>query len=135
MLKTETALAIPFSIDSYGKVVTVTGQDKIWADRVRSVVGTSVRERIMRPEIGTLVAKSVYDNQEEAANSITSEITFAFNNQLPILELIEVQVSNDVTRGIINATIIYSLPNTTQVETTIGIAYLNGNAPIYEENL
>lgn len=135
MLKAETALAVPFAIDSYGNIVVATTQEKIWADRVRSVIGTSLKERVMRPEIGSLVAKSVYDNQEEAAQSIKAEIEYAFDNQLTLLKLNEVSVSNDVTTGHIFATVIYELPNTKKVETTLGVAYLNGKSPIYEENL
>jgi phage baseplate assembly protein W len=49
----EKTIALPFSVDPYGKVTVASDQSKIWADRVRSVIGTFLRERVMRPEFGT----------------------------------------------------------------------------------
>ena len=44
----EKTLALPFSVDPYGKISVTSEQSKIWADRVRSVIGTTLRERVMR---------------------------------------------------------------------------------------
>ena len=51
----EIAMSLPFSIDPYGKVSSTTDQKKIWADKVRSVLGTALRERVMLPTFGTLI--------------------------------------------------------------------------------
>ena len=59
----EIALSLPFSLNSYGGIAVATEQSKIWADRVRSVLGTSRRERLMHPEIGPLIPFAVFTTE------------------------------------------------------------------------
>lgn len=131
----EKTLALPFSIDPYGKVTITTDQSKIWADRVRSVMGTFLRERVMRPEFGTDIPYSVFNTQEAAQQEISIETTQAFNQHLPLLQLDSVSSSFDSYTGVINVTITYKLPNDVVVDTTIGLLTVRGNLPPYEENL
>lgn len=131
----EIAMALPFSIDPYGKVTTTTEQSKIWADRVRSVIGTAYRERVMRSEFGTSIPYTAFDSQEEAQNRIENEIRNAFLIQLPLLTLSSVSSSFDEYTGFIYITVIYALPNDQKVSTTIGLASIKGTIPIYEESL
>jgi len=131
----EVAISIPFSFDVFGKVTTTVDQKKIWSDRVRSVLGTNLRERLMRPEFGCLVPSSFMDTQEMASSMITTEVGRAFSSQLSSLTLQNVSTSFDESTGAIEATVLYSLPNNDQIDTTISFVYVNGNQPIYEENL
>ena len=55
--------------------------------------------------------------------------------QLPLLSLQSVTTTFDEFTGIINVSTVYDLPNNTQVETVIGIAYIQGTNPIYQETL
>ncbi|CAB4178992.1 hypothetical protein UFOVP1033_39 [uncultured Caudovirales phage] len=131
----EKTLSLPFSVDPYGKLTVTSDQSKIWADRVRSVIGTTLRERIMRPEFGTDISYSVFNTQEDAEREIKSEVVQAFNQLLPLLKIDSVRSSFDSYTGVINITMTYKLPNDVVVETTVGIVTLRGNLPPYEENL
>ena len=131
----EKSLALPFSIDSYGKVGTTTEQSKIWADRVRSVIGTSIRERVMRPSFGTLIPYALFENETSAESQIKSEIESAFNGQLPLLTLSTTNVTFDTYTNIFNVEIIYALPNNETVSTLIGLVLIVGTKPIYQELL
>jgi phage baseplate assembly protein W len=131
----EKSLALPFSIDSYGKVGTTTEQSKIWADRVRSVIGTSIRERVMRPSFGTLIPYALFENETSAESQIKSEIESAFNGQLPLLTLSTTNVTFDTYTNIFNVEIIYALPNNETVSTLIGLVLIDGTKPIYQELL
>jgi phage baseplate assembly protein W len=131
----ETAISIPFSFDVFGKVSTTTDQKKIWSDRVRSVVGTNLRERLMRPEFGCLVPSSFMETQDMAASMISTEVSKAFSSQLQSLELQNVDTMFDESTGVIEVTVLYSLPNNDQIDTTVSFVYINSNQPIYEENL
>ena len=131
----EKSLSLPFSIDSYGNIATTSDYTQIWSDRVRAVLGTSILERIMLPKFGTHIASAVYQNQEDAAQLISTEVTKAFGVQLPLLKLQSTNVSNDAETGVITVSITYALPNLKEVETQLSIAYVNGTTPIYEENL
>lgn len=131
----EVAISLPFRIDPYGKVAVSTDQQKIWADRVRSVLGTALKERVMQPLFGTEIPYSVFHTQEDASILIERETQTAFETQLSLLRLQSVTTTFDEFTGIISVSTVYDLPNNAQVETVIGIAYIQGTNPIYQETL
>jgi phage baseplate assembly protein W len=131
----EVSISLPFQIDSYGKVGSTVEQPKIWADRVRSVIGTSLRERTMRPNFGTVIPFALFDTSETATSEIEAEVKSAFLKFLPTLSLQEVTAEFDDVSNIINVSIIYALPNDQIVTTTIGIMTLRGTTPPVEELL
>jgi phage baseplate assembly protein W len=89
----------------------------------------------MQPLFGTEIPYSVFYTAEDAATLIERETQTAFQVHLPLLTLGSVTTSIDDFTGVINVTVVYGLPNDAQVETIIGIAYIQGNNPIYEETL
>lgn len=131
----EKTISLPFSIDPYGKVTQTSDQSKIWADRVRSVVGTTIRERVMRPEFGTKVAFKIFDTEDEAISAIKTEVTSAFNLQLPLLKLIEISSTFDDYSGTVSTEITYSLPNNIVLTTAVGLVYIGQDNPPVEETL
>lgn len=131
----EVALSLPFSIDPYGSVSTTTDQSKIWADRVRSVLGTVLRERVMRPTMGTIIPFSLFNSEESAAAEIRAEVGKAFGEQLQLLTLEKVNVTSDSYTNVLNIEVIYGLPNNETVSTIVGLVLIDGAKPIYEELL
>lgn len=131
----EVAISLPFTIDAYGKVGSSIEQSKIWADRVRSVVGTSLRERVMRPNFGTVIPFALFETSETAEAEVEREIRGAFSAFLPTLVLEEVSVSFDTANDAINASVVYALPNDEIVTTEIGIITLRRKLPPIEELL
>lgn len=131
--KTETAISLPFSIDPYGKVAKTTDQTKIWADKVRSVIGTALKERVMRPTFGTDIPSAVFENQEDADGRILELVSTSFNNQLPRLDLQSVSNSFDQYSGTLTVDITYALPNEEIVSTTVGLIVVSGTLIPYEE--
>lgn len=131
--KTETAISLPFSIDPYGKVAQTTDQTKIWADKVRSVIGTALRERVMRPTFGTDIPSAVFETQEDADGRILELVSTSFNTQLPRLDLQSVSNSFDQYSGTLTVDITYALPNEEIVSTTVGLIVVSGTLIPYEE--
>jgi hypothetical protein len=91
----EVALTLPFKINAYGSVASTTDQAKIWADRVRFVIGTNLKERILDPEFGTLVPSAFMQTADDANSMIETEIERAFQSQLELLTFDKVDVSFD----------------------------------------
>lgn len=129
----EYAISLPFRFDDFGAVASTTSQTKIWADRVRSAVGTTVAERVLRPEYGTEIPENLFDNVSLVAGLIEPEIAKVFDRDLPELELDEVLITIEEFVGTIYAEILYFLPNKDQTSVSIGIASINPNSPIQEE--
>lgn len=131
----ETAISLPFSLDSYGKVTTTTDQQKIWSDKVRSVLGTALRERVMRPEFGTLIPFALFETSESAEVEIKNEVLHAFALQLSLLSLISTDISIDQYTNVMTVDVTYSLPNEEIVNTSVGLIVLTGSSPSYQELL
>lgn len=131
--KTEVAISLPFSIDPYGKVTQTNDQSKIWADKVRSVIGTALRERVMRPTFGTDIPSAVYENQEDADARVQELVSSSFNTQLPRLALQSVTNTFDQYSGTLTVEVIYALPNEEVVSTTVGLIVISENLIPYEE--
>lgn len=130
----ERAISLPFSIDSYGNVSSTKDQSKIWADKVRSVVGTTVGERVMRPDFGTQIPFATFNGRQVVADATKRELYTAFAKFLPALTLQNVEVTFGED-DIVAADVTYALPNQEEVTLTVGLAYITGDAPIYEEFL
>lgn len=131
----EKAISLPFAIDAYGKVAQTQDQSKIWADRVRSVIGTTLRERVMRPTFGTIIPYAMFENEDNAQSEIEVEVTRAFTEQLPLLGLSSVTSSADQYTNTLSVEVVYSLPNNEVVSTVVGLVLIQGAEPIYQELL
>jgi phage baseplate assembly protein W len=138
MANKELALSLPFSVNPYGRISTTTERSKIWQDRVRSVVGTFLGERVMRPNFGADVVDAVHENSEEATIIVETQVRQAFNTYLPTLTLTDVITNYDENTGIMEVEVIYSLPEATVEDvssTTIGLVRIAGNLPPLQEKL
>lgn len=129
----ETALAFPFSIDEYGSVIYTTNQYEIWASRVKSVVGTVVGERVMRPTYGTDMTRVFFNTRDAAEETIRKEVSRVFATYLPSLTLGDMEVVFSEFRGEATVNITYILPNLIEVQTSVGIVTIDGTRPAYEE--
>lgn len=132
MAISEYTIALPFSISDFGSVSSTTSQEKIWADRVRSVVGTSIFERVLRPQFGTDIPRTIFDTEEVMRNKIEEEINKSFTLYLPLLTLESVTTEFDERTSVITATILYQLPNEEEAVLSIGIATISPDQPISE---
>lgn len=131
----EYAISLPFSIDSYGKVTSTADQSKIWADRVRSVLGTTIRERVIRPTFGTLIPFALFNTETSAISQVEAEVNKAFSEQLSLLSLQNVNVTVDQYTNVLTVEAIYGLPNNEVVSTVVGLVLIDGANPIYQELL
>ena len=138
MANKELALSLPFSVNPYGRISTTTERSKIWQDRVRSVIGTFLGERVMRPNFGADVVDAVHETSEEAVIIIETQVRQAFNTYLPTLTLTDVITNYDESTGIMEVEIVYSLPEATVEDvssTTIGLVRIAGTLPPLQEKL
>jgi phage baseplate assembly protein W len=131
----ERTISLPFSFDSFRSVTTTTSQEKIWADRVRSSVATTLYERVMRPAYGTSIAKQVFTNSDSSREIITAEVTNVFVRQLPLLTFNSILVEYDQNTFELKLEIIYELPSGTQSSAVLGIVQISPDSPLIEERI
>jgi hypothetical protein len=131
----ETSISLPFKVTSYGSIATTTEQSKLWSDRVRAVIGTNIRERVMLPDFGTLVPEAFMQTEEDAEATIKTEVERGFTKYLDQLTLSSVNITFDEYANTTNVTILYQLPNNEEASVTIGIVTNLGTLPQTQENL
>jgi len=131
----ESTITLPFKINEFGKVATNNSQERIWADRVRSAIGTSLGERVMRPGYGTSISDIVLGDAERGAEILKDQVQLAFTRDLSLLKLESTDVSFSETSSAMTVEIVYSLPNQQVQTVTMGFAKLSGNYPIIEETV
>ena len=129
----ELSMSLPFRVDEYGTIAATVDQSKIWADRVRAVIGTALGERVYRPEFGCVAATSVFETEEETEALLLSEIRNAFLDYLPLCLLEDVTVSIDEQTRIVQAEVTYTPPNSNATTLQVGVATINGDQPISED--
>jgi phage baseplate assembly protein W len=127
------AMTLPFSIDRFGNISSTTDQKKIWADRVRSAVGTALTQRVMRPEFGTAIPQLLFDSVDVVREALQSEINLVFANYLSVLSFEELNIEYDDRQNVLSVDIRYRLPDDTEESVTLGVATLNGNQIIRED--
>jgi phage baseplate assembly protein W len=131
----ERAISLPFRIDDFGNIASTISQEKIWADRVRSAIGTRLNERVILQDYGTEIPDSLFQNSDTTLEIVREQVETAFIRDLPTLELISVVATYQASEDTIYAEITYSLPSKEQTSVVIGIATLSSNNPIEEELL
>ena len=129
----EIAISLPMSLDAYGRISSTQSQQKIFADRVLSVIGTNLRERVMLGAFGTNITSYIYGSIERAISAIPDEISLAFEKFLPALTYSNSNVVYDNQTGTLLIDIIYELPNGEETSTILEIvAIASKNPPVQE---
>jgi len=119
------AITFPFTIDPFGVANTTTSQEKIYQDRVLTLLSTSVGERPMRATYGTDLATALFETQGNAAKAIETAIRTAMRTWLPELtvENIEVAATDDSGRVQVNLSLV--LPDFSTTAVTVYSTTLN----------
>ena len=131
----ERAISLPFSLSSYGTIQSTQSQSKIWSDRVLSVLGTMLGERVMFPDFGTNIPRLLYKSIDGVVTEIDAEIEQAFSALLPRLTYLETIINEEVENGTIVVDVVYSLPNQETQKTSVAITAIGGKNPPAQENL
>jgi phage baseplate assembly protein W len=131
MSTSETAIYLPFQFDELGNVRKTYDQEKIFADRVSSVIGTAVGERVMRNDFGTSIRSSLFGTQSAMEDIIEETVREAFTNLLPLLSLGDITYTHDEVQNTMEVSITYALPNrqisNVMVPVTVGNISISGN--------
>lgn len=128
----EKAVSLPFTIGPTGSVVMTDDQSKIWADRVVSVIGTAIGERIHNYYFGSRIHEQLWKTEEEAVEGLDESIAKSFEDNLPLLDYSGITTEYDSTLGSLTVTISYRLPNDVQENVTVGSVTIQGDSPIKE---
>lgn len=128
-----TGFSIPFSFNKVGKVNSILDSRDLWRIRVHSLMLTRFGERLMRPDFGTDLASTLFENEDLAAEMAIKTITIAFNKWLPGLNLIEAVPQYDKDSGSLNIDIRYTLPDGATDELIVSTGILTRSGDLIQE--
>jgi phage baseplate assembly protein W len=119
------AISFPFTLDPFGVVNTTTSQEKIYQDRVLTLLSTTVGERPMRATYGTDIASALFETQGDAEKAAEAAIRTAMRTWLPevTIERIDMQATDDT--GSLRVSLSLVLPDYSSTAVTIYTTTLN----------
>ena len=126
-------IALPFSFNAFGKVSTTTDDRVIWKHSVLLVLMTRFGERVMRPDFGTEIGNTLFENEATSIEMLNRTIVIAFNTWLNSLKLIQVNPVFDPSSGSLEISVSYSLPSGQTDEVTLKTALFNRSGDIIQE--
>jgi len=124
---------IPFKFNEVGQISTASDETTIWRQRIIMVLATKFGERVMRPDFGSNLGDTLFEDETLAAEIAQRTITIAFNKWLSGLKLLEVQQKYDYSTGYMEVTIIYELPSGINDAFSINTAIFNRSGDLIQE--
>ena len=119
------AITFPFTIDPFGVANTTTSQEKIYQDRVLTLLSTAVGERPMRATYGTDIAAALFETQGDATKAVETAIRTAMRTWLPELTVETIDISSIDDNGKLQVNLSLVLPDFSNTAVTIYSTTLN----------
>jgi phage baseplate assembly protein W len=119
------AITFPFTIDPFGVANTTTSQEKIYQDRVLTLLSTSVGERPMRATYGTDLATALFETQGNATKAIETAIRTAMRTWLPELTVENIDIRATDDNGRVQVLLSLVLPDFSTTAVTVYSTTLN----------
>lgn len=126
-------IAMPFSFNANGKLNTTTDSKKMWQDRVLLVLMTRFGEKLMRPDFGSDLGTTLFENATQAADIAIKTINIAFNKWLSSLNLKSVTPLYNTNTGFLEIKILYALPSGETDQVTINTAVFSRSGDLLLE--
>ena len=121
------AIVFPFQLDSFGRVVTTSDSNKIYMDRLLTLLSTMVYERPMKNGYGTNLARALYETYNRSDLAIREAIERAVAIFLPEIELESLSVSQANEDGISTVDLSVILPDNSIESISINTGYFSAN--------
>jgi phage baseplate assembly protein W len=127
------AIKHPFHLDSFGKITSTSDQNKIYLDRLLSLLSTMVYQRPMRSLYGTDIFRALYETGDDYIQAVRESITRAVSTYLPILTIVNIDIKDSDTEGKSTVEITVSFPDNTIDSVQINTLFLSNDGTIAGE--
>ncbi|CAB4152653.1 GpW/Gp25/anti-adapter protein IraD [uncultured Caudovirales phage] len=107
------AIEHPFRFDPLGKVITTSDINKIYVDRLMTILSTQIYQRVMMPNYGTDLVRAMYESGQIYSDAVKEAITRAVSKFLPALSIVSVKVGEVDYTGTSVVEIMVSFPDGT----------------------
>lgn len=122
-----TAISYPFTMSSTGKIVATSDINKVYLDRLLTLISTLTKQRAMRPSYGVNLGKGVYENAGNMILGLESEIKEAITKWLPYIELVAYNSSESPDDGTIQIDISVRLPDNEETGMSVKVSTVSND--------
>ena len=113
------AISYPYTIDGYGVVQTTENVNKIYLDRVLTLLSTRIGQRPILHEYGTNIEVALFENQNNLELAINQAITQAMARWIPEVGINKINITEPDQNGEALVELILELPNSTLTTLTV----------------
>lgn len=126
------AISYPFDVDALGVLKSTQSIQKIYLDRLLTLLSTNPGQRPGLPEYGTDVLKALFENDNNLQISIRQAIQLAVAKWLPEISIDTIDISPTDSTGVSNVSITAILPNSTITTLSVNTSIFNIDGSITE---
>jgi phage baseplate assembly protein W len=105
------AISVPFRFDGFGKVAVNTDPRRVWAARVKSVMGTARGQRVMRPEFGSAIPSNLFSVTSATPGYVEASVRSAAAQWLPGVEIVRVVTESNPEEVEVSIDVEYRIPS------------------------
>ena len=107
------SISYPYTTDGFGVVKPTTNVNKIYLDRVLTLLSTNVGQRPMLPEYGTDIEKALFENNNDFESAVNQAVKDALARWIPDVSVAEIKIVSPNVDGIGTVNITLVLPDST----------------------
>lgn len=107
------AINYPYSLDPVGVVDTTSQANKIWLDRLLTLLSTNVGQRPMLTSYGTDLMRALFENENVIDAAVKQAVTTAITVWLPEIKLSNITTTLPEYGGQAQVSITVILPDST----------------------
>ena len=122
------AISFPFTLNPFGKTTSTILQEKIYQDRILTLLSTAVGERPMRPDYGTNIGVAMFENQGKIEAAISQAVRSAVSNWIPEVTVENINVIKFLDSGQVAVELNVTLPDFTTTNIQVLSTTLNPDA-------
>jgi phage baseplate assembly protein W len=123
------AINFPFTLDTFGVLTPTTSANKIYLDRVLTLLSTNVGQRPMLPEYGIDWKVALFENEGDAKAATPGALRAAIARWIPDVKVNNITMK-DQQDGIEYVTIELILPDNTITTLPVSTATFNLNGTV-----
>jgi len=88
------AISYPFLLDTFGVLNPAPTPNKIYLDRVLTLLSTNVGQRPMLPDYGVNWAQALFESENDASKAIPKALTSAIRSWVPDVKIANISTQN-----------------------------------------
>ena len=124
------AISYPFSIDIFGNVKSTTNVNKIYLDRVLTLLSTNVGQRPILQEYGTDLMQALFENENNLESAVSQAVRQAIARWLPDIGVNQISVGPVDQEGQAEVVITLVMPDSTLSSVTLSTATFGADGTI-----